>query len=288
MIRGDSNGSSAACWRATRGSESSVLPPRVGGTLFQRRLRSLRTNLANNLHPHLLNRWAWNDRLQASFGFLLQRLRPATWCVKLGPHSPVTRTSERHISFALLIPSHYSISIRSSDASLQNSASQSPYPRWPHLERSRPATFRTLFLTMDSTANTCSPIADSSISARPSVPPGSRRPLPRASVDGLPQRCFGPVSRTISPQFRQPWSTDTSSCLSSCPLWLYKICDTSARRGARPSSLCARSLKWSVRATGCHITPGTVWMDTKAPKSLALRKNQTVLCWNWTKKAPLL
>lgn len=26
---------------------------------------------------------------------------------------------------------------------------------------------------------------------------------------------------------------DTSSCLSSCPLWLYKICDTSARRAAR-------------------------------------------------------
>lgn len=141
------------------------------------------------------------------------------------------------------ILSHYYVSIRSSNASLQNNTSQCHYRGWHHMERSRSATFLTLFLTMDSTANTCSPMADSSISACPSVPPASRRPLP-------PERERWRISSAV-PQSRQPnYFPDSSG--SHDPRTLPRAfprvhCDFTKSathlHAARPSSLCARSLK---------------------------------------------
>lgn len=197
FISGDSNGRSGDFFLVGNSGfrvQGSPSPRRRKITLW-----SCGTNLADNLHPNLISRWAWNDGLQASFRCLFQHLPPDAWCVQLWTHSPVTRTLDPQMVL-FLIWSHYYVSIRSSNASLQNNASQCHYRGWHHMERSRSATFLTLFLTMDSTANTCSPMADSSISACPSVPPASRRPLPpRMSVDGWAQRCPRAVSRTISP-----------------------------------------------------------------------------------------
>lgn len=112
-------------------------------------------------------------------------------------------------------------------------------PGWHHREGSTAATFRTLFLTMDSTANTCSPIADSSISARPSVRPSLRGPTVLSPSNPSERwRFTSAVLRRRRPHYfpgrlGSHGPGDTSSCLSSCPLWLYKICDTSARRAAR-------------------------------------------------------
>lgn len=136
---------------------------------------------------------------------------------------------------------------------------------------------------MDSTANTCSPIADSSISARPSVRPSLRGPTVLSPSNPSERwRFTSAVLRRRRPHYfpgrlGSHGPGDTSSCLSSCPLWLYKICDTSARRAARPP---VHAFPEIVRAR--HQLPHHSRYCVDGYKSCEIiqaHKNKTVLCF---------